>query len=727
MRMLWPSSPSGAYAVLAGALTAAMGALSIAGSLWGAPDGLWIQSRAALALVAAGAGCVLATRGARARLLAAGLGICAAAVGLAALTGYILDHSYAAKGWTEGTRFLHGGLPANTALGCALAGGALVVATRLPALASLFGVLCAALGASGGLGHLLAIGAYGWGASTPMAPAAAACLVLLGSALAAHPMMRAASPQVRLWQLPVLLGLAAAVVTLLLSQALASREEDQLQRLVSAGSRRVRAELRERLDQNAEALSILAREWEDRLLRTRGAWEADVRLLLSRSPGLEAVEWTGADGTRDWIHPRDAEVPALRIEPELRAPPQRALIAAPLRLSDGDPGLRVLAPLVEEHELVGWLAGTFRSRVLFAEMLSGLETQWVVRVEAGGVELFRSGEPSSEGERWTQPVLLDLPGGTNLVAIVQPSPEMVRSARSALPRIVAAGGLVASLLLTLALGMSSIAMARAAALRDEMAERQRAHEEIRRLNVELEDRVRARTAELSKRNEDLRRFASFLSHELRQPLGTLAIWAELLETRHGATLDAEARRYLAEIRANAKRLGDQIEAQLAASSQEPKAEPTDLVRVIREVAGALKPALEEADASLELDELPILRVEAQQVRQLFFNLLENAVKYRRPDVPLRIGIRYESGDPIEIRVEDNGHGFPPAQAERLFAVGERLAQPGVEGHGLGLAICRRVLERHGGTLHAEGRPERGATFRLRFPAELLVEDEAGAH
>jgi signal transduction histidine kinase len=151
------------------------------------------------------------------------------------------------------------------------------------------------------------------------------------------------------------------------------------------------------------------------------------------------------------------------------------------------------------------------------------------------------------------------------------------------------------------------------------------------------------------------------------------------------------------------------------------------VRVIREVAGTLKPALEAADASLELDELPILRVEAQQIRQLFCNLLENAVKYRRPGVPLRIGIRYESGDPIEIRVEDNGRGFPPAQAERLFAVGERLAQPGVEGHGLGLAICRRIVERHGGTLHAEGRPERGATFRLRLPAELLVEDEAGAH
>jgi signal transduction histidine kinase len=523
--MLWPSSPSGAYAVLAGALTVAMGALSIAGSLWEVPDGLRIPSRAALALIAAGAGCALATRGARSRQLVAGLGICAAAIGLAGLAGYGLGLS---EGWA--TNVLRGGMPANTALGCALAGAALVVATRLPGLASLCGALCAALGASAGIGYLFAIGAYGWAASMPMAPATASCLVLLGSALAAHPMMRAAAPRVRVWQLPVLLGLAAVVVTLLLAQALASH-------------------------------------------------------------------------------------------------------------------------------------------------------------------------------------------------IVQPSPEMVRSA---LPRIVAAGGLVASLLLTLALGMGSIAMARAAALRDEMAERQRAHEEIRRLNVELEDRVRARTTELSKRNEDLRRFASFLSHELRQPLGTLAIWAELLETRHGATLDAEARRYLAEIRANAKRLGDQIEAQLAASSQEPKVEATDLVRVIREVAGTLKPALEAADASLELDELPILRVEAQQIRQLFCNLLENAVKYRRPDVPLRIGIRYESGDPIEIRVEDNGRGFPPVQAERLFAVGERLAPPGVEGHGLGLAICRRILERHGGTLHAEGRPERGATFRLRWPAELRVEDEAGA-
>jgi len=551
--------------------------------------------------------------------------------------------------------------------------------------------------------------------------------VLLGSALAAHPMTRAAAATMRLWQLPVLLGLAAAVVTLLLSQALASREEDQLELLVSAGARRVRAELRERLDQNAEALSILAREWEDRLLRTRAAWEADVRLVLSRSPGLEAVEWTDVDGSPGWLYPRNAELPALRIDPALRAAArQRALIVGPLRLSDGAPGLRVLAPMMEEGELVGWLAGTFRSRVLFAEMLSGLETQWVVRVEASGSELFRGADPSPAGERWTQAVTLDLPGGMNLVAMVQPSLEMLRSARSELPRIVGAGGLAASLLLALALGLRNVAAARAAALRDEMAESRRANDEIRRLNIGLEDRVRERTAELSQRNEDLRRFASFVSHELRQPLGTLAIWAELLETRHGATFDAEARRYVAEIRANAKRLGDQIEAQLlAASSQQPKVAPTDLVPVIREVAGSLKPALEAADASLELDPLPPLRVEAHQIRQLFFNLLENAIKYRRPGVPLRIGIRYVSGDPIEIRVEDNGRGFPPEQAERLFAVGERLAQPGVEGHGLGLAICRRILERHGGTLHAEGRPDRGATFRLRVPAELLVEDEAG--
>ena len=736
MRLPKPPGSSG-YPIVAGTLAALTGIGIGFGALGEVPEVLRpaLEARqplvTGLALTAAGAGCALAALGPGRRRVAAALGLVAALLGIAGFATWML-HLVAGAAPSRGAPGIGplwgGRMAANTALACVLAGAALVLAARRPAVAALLGALCAALGASAALGHVLSIGpAFAWRGSTPMSPLAAVCFALLGSALALLPMARPAAERVRPWQLPVLIGLVSAVITLLLSQALAAHEADQLDRLVSTGAKRVRAELREGLDENTEILSRLAREWEDRMFPTREAWEENVRLVLARAPGLEAVEWARSDGSRGWLYPRDAELPPLRIEPGLRLA-RRTLIAGPFRLSDGASGLRVLAPLVEHGKLTGWIAGTFRSQALFAGILSGLETQWVVRVRAGGQELFRGGEGSSAGEPWTQVVALEVPGASDLVAVLQPARELVHSMRSPLPWLLASGGLVASLLLTLALGLRNVAAVRAAVLRDEMAERQRTHDGIRRLYLELEDRVQERTSALSQRNEDLRRFASFVSHELRQPVSTLAIWAELLQTRHGATLDEEARGYLNEIRASAKRLGDQIEAQLlAASARPPPAEPTDLVRVIREVADSLKPALQAADASLEVDALPLLRVEAQQMRQLFTNLLENAVKYRRDGVPLRIAIRHASGDPVEICVEDNGRGFPPEQAERLFAAGERLAQPGVEGHGLGLAICRRILERHGGSLHAEGRPGQGATFRLRLPARLLVVDEAGGH
>jgi signal transduction histidine kinase len=611
----------------------------------------------------------------------------------------------------------------NLALGLVLAGASPLAAVRLPALASLLGALCAALGLSAGLGHLFGIApAYTWPGSTPMAPFAAACLVLLGSSLAIHPAMLSPAVWVRVWQVPVLCGLVTVAVAALLAQSLAAHETEQLDRLASAGARRVRAELRERLGGRMAMVSGLATEWQDRFFAIQGAWEEDVRLLFARSPGLVAVEWLGESGERDWIYPRDVGLPAAFVaDPSSR----RARLAGPVSLGGGARGLRVLAPLVKDRRVEGWLVGTFRSRELLAEMLSGLEAQWIVRVEAEGVELFGSAEASAAGEGSTQRVALDVPGAA-LFATVRPTEEMVRSVRSPLPRILFGAGITTALLLALALGLRNLAAARASALRGEVARSQRAHEELRRLYAELEDRVRARTLELSQRNEDLRRFASFVSHELRQPVGTLALWTELLESRLGEAPDAEGRRYLSEIRACVKKLAEQISAQLVAASARPKQEATDLVALIREVVASLKPALDEAEAVVDVEPLPLLRVDPEQMHGVFFNLLENAVKYRRPGVPLEIRVRHLGNDPIEIGVEDNGRGFGSDEAERLFAEGERLAQPGIEGYGLGLPICRRVLERHGGSLHAEGRSGWGASFRLRFPADVLVTEESEA-
>jgi signal transduction histidine kinase len=122
---------------------------------------------------------------------------------------------------------------------------------------------------------------------------------------------------------------------------------------------------------------------------------------------------------------------------------------------------------------------------------------------------------------------------------------------------------------------------------------------------------------------------------------------------------------------------------------------------------------------VEVEALPAVWADAQQMRQLFKNLIGNALKYRRPDVPLVVTVRLAAPESDAayhcIVVEDNGRGFDPADAERVFAVHERLEPHAAEGSGLGLAICRRIVTRHGGTIRAEGRPEGGASFRIRLP------------
>jgi len=200
------------------------------------------------------------------------------------------------------------------------------------------------------------------------------------------------------------------------------------------------------------------------------------------------------------------------------------------------------------------------------------------------------------------------------------------------------------------------------------------------------------------------------------------LWADLLESDYAAQLDERGRRSLSEVRRLARRLGDLIDGQLAlfaVSSAEADLEPVDLGEVLREVTADLKPEIDRTRADVAWGPLPVVRADARQMYQLFRNLLENAIKYRRPGAPPRVRIEAAptaAGHGIEIVHADEGRGFPPEAAERIFRLGERLEGGAASGDGLGLAVCRAIAERHGGSLTAEGRPGAGAAFRITLPA-----------
>jgi signal transduction histidine kinase len=142
----------------------------------------------------------------------------------------------------------------------------------------------------------------------------------------------------------------------------------------------------------------------------------------------------------------------------------------------------------------------------------------------------------------------------------------------------------------------------------------------------------------------------------------------------------------------------------------------DLDAVLDEVTSDLKPRLDTAAASVRRDSLlPSVAGDARQLYQLLRNLVENSIKYRRPGIPLEIRVsgRFDD-DGAEILVADNGQGFDPADAERIFGAFERANESENEGLGLGLALCRRIMERCGGRIVARGRPGHGAAFEIRF-------------
>lgn len=231
----------------------------------------------------------------------------------------------------------------------------------------------------------------------------------------------------------------------------------------------------------------------------------------------------------------------------------------------------------------------------------------------------------------------------------------------------------------------------------------------------------------SRVHEDLQRFVSFLSHEIRQPLNSLSLWTDLLGSTQD--LDEKGREYLTHILRAVERLSRIVDEQRAFASVVSDPVETDWVElgeILETVEQELAEVLASGRARLEVGELPRVYTDPNLLRPVFRNLILNAVQHRRPEVEPEIRVwsrepQTASGLACEVLVEDNGPGFAAEDAERVFGLFERLEPERSDGTGLGLALCRRALERLGGTIRAESSPGQGATFILGLP-DLRVEE-----
>jgi PAS domain S-box-containing protein len=227
---------------------------------------------------------------------------------------------------------------------------------------------------------------------------------------------------------------------------------------------------------------------------------------------------------------------------------------------------------------------------------------------------------------------------------------------------------------------------------------------------------------LEQSNRELESFASVASHDLQEPLRKIQTFSDRLKATCSEALGPEGRDYLERMNNAATRMRGLIDDLLSFSRVSSKAQAfvrVDLAEVARGVLEDLEECSSQAKATLTLGELPELEADPTQMRQLLQNLLSNALKFRREDVAPVVSIRATvepEGRRVELTVEDNGIGFDEKYHDRIFNVFQRLHGRGkYEGTGIGLAICRRIAERHGGTIRARSTPGQGSTFIVSLP------------
>ncbi|MDQ3013227.1 MAG: CHASE3 domain-containing protein [Acidobacteriota bacterium] len=267
--------------------------------------------------------------------------------------------------------------------------------------------------------------------------------------------------------------------------------------------------------------------------------------------------------------------------------------------------------------------------------------------------------------------------------------------------------LIIPLVSLLAVGVTAFAFI---AIYRELTRRQRAEVQTLTLNQEL-----------GRSNRELQDFAYVASHDLQEPLRKIQAFGDRLKSKYGPALNDEGRDYLDRMQNSARRMhtliNDLLEYSRVATKGQPFT-PVDLNQVASDVLGDLEVRVQQSGGRVEMGELPVMDADPLQMRQLLQNLIGNALKFYRPEQPPVVRVTAEGTEDglCLIAVADNGIGFEEKYLDRIFTPFQRLhGRSEYEGTGMGLAVCRRIAERHGGTITAQSTPGQGTTFLVTLP------------
>ena len=251
-----------------------------------------------------------------------------------------------------------------------------------------------------------------------------------------------------------------------------------------------------------------------------------------------------------------------------------------------------------------------------------------------------------------------------------------------------------------------------------------------RLRRQAEEDLARKNEELARSNAELEQFAYVASHDLQEPLRMVAAYTQLLRERYRGKLDENADKYIEYASEGAVRMQTLIHDLLAFSRVSRKTSTSgsvDCDAAMAEVMMSMGPAIQESGAAVTYDALPAVWAERSQITQLFQNLIGNAIKFRGKEAP-EISVHAEKdGSQRLFSVSDNGIGIDPEQAENIFVVFQRLhTRTEYPGNGIGLAICKKIVERCGGKIWVEAHSGGGSTFKFTLPCEAPAETELSA-
>ena len=241
--------------------------------------------------------------------------------------------------------------------------------------------------------------------------------------------------------------------------------------------------------------------------------------------------------------------------------------------------------------------------------------------------------------------------------------------------------------------------------------------------TEAEESLKARSLELERSNQDLERFAFIASHDLQEPLRKIQSFGDRLVDKYQDVLDERGKTYLLRMIESARRNQEMVDDLLIysrISTSYESSDPVNLNQVVKDVLSILQNQIEITNATINTQPLPIIYGNRSQITQLFQHLIDNSLKFKSDDRDPLIQISAENGhsDQTVISFSDNGIGLDKKYSDKIFQPFQRLHGKDIyPGSGIGLAICRRIIEQHKGTIEVESTPGVGTTIVLNFPKE----------